>query len=257
MRSALRALRRVVSHLANTIDPEYGRVPGIHENRELYHPIYPIASYAPWNQDQDFLKTFLAIKPNTLVDIYRCWELWDLIGQSSKLNGSFIEIGVWRGGTAALMAQRARLCGITDPFYLCDTFRGVVKTSEHDTLYKGGEHADTSRKQVEDLFATLGLHPPRIVEGIFPDESSSQVDSTTFRFCHIDVDAYQSAKDIVLWIWPRMVSGGIIVYDDYGFLGCEGIARFVNEQIPESDRLVFRNLNGHAIVVKVPHGTVA
>ena len=70
-------------------------------------------------------------------------------------------------------------------------------------------------------------------------------------------DAHQSAKDIVLWIWPRMVSGGIIVYDDYGFLGCEGIARFVNEQIPESDRLVFRNLNGHAIVVKGPHGPVA
>lgn len=52
------------------------------------------------------------------------------------------------------------------------------------------------------------------------------------------------------------MSGGIIVYDDYGFLGCEGIARFVNEQITDSDRLIFRNLNGHAIVVKAPSNTV-
>ena len=41
-----------------------------------------------------------------------------------------------------------------------------------------------------------------------------------FRFCDIDVDVFQSAKDILDWIWPRMVIGGVVVYDDYGFKGC-------------------------------------
>jgi O-methyltransferase len=47
-----------------------------------------------------------------------------------------------------------------------------------------------------------------------------------------------------------MVPWGIIVYDDYGFSGCEGITRYVNEQIGKRDRLVLHNLNGHAVVVK-------
>jgi O-methyltransferase len=33
---------------------------------------------------------------------------------------------------------------------------------------------------------------------------------------------------------------------------CPGITRLVNEQMGMSDRLVFHNLNGHAIVMKLP-----
>ena len=48
----------------------------------------------------------------------------------------------------------------------------------------------------------------------------------------------------------RLVLGGIVVYDDYGFQGCEGITRFVEEQRGLPDRLLLHNLNGHAIIVK-------
>jgi O-methyltransferase len=48
-----------------------------------------------------------------------------------------------------------------------------------------------------------------------------------------------------------MVHGGIIVYDDYGFKGCDGITKYVEEQIPREDRLVIHNLNGHAIILKL------
>jgi hypothetical protein len=58
-----------------------------------------------------------------------------------------------------------------------------------------------------------------------------------------------SAKDIVNWTWPRLVPGGIIVYDDYGFHSCVGITRFVNEERDKPDRLVVHNLNGHAVVI--------
>ena len=52
------------------------------------------------------------------------------------------------------------------------------------------------------------------------------------------------------WIWDRMVPGGIIVYDDYSFTGCDGITKYVNEQMLEPDRVVTYNLNGHALVIK-------
>jgi O-methyltransferase len=217
-----------------------------------YEEIHPLATYAPWNADQAFVSTWETIRDYTLVDEYRCWELWMLAEQSAKLQGSIIEVGVWRGGTGALLAKKAELSGIKDPVYLCDTFTGVVKASVNDSSYTGGEHADTSRGLVEHLVRDL-LHLSNVtlLQGIFPEETGDVIeDERTFRLCHVDVDVYQSARDIVAWIWKRMVVGGIMVYDDYGNKSCPGITKCVNEQLKEKDRTVIYNLNGHAIVIK-------
>lgn len=218
-----------------------------------YAPVTPLARYSPWNKDRLFQQACALIQGYTLVDKYRCYELWKLIEQSAKLsNGSIIEIGVWRGGTGALIARQAKNCDIQDRVYLCDTFTGVVKAGPKDSSYKGGEHANTTRCVVEDLiFKRMNLDNIEILEGIFPDQTGHQIEMLQFRFCHIDVDVYQSAKDIVDWIWDRIVPGGIVVYDDYGFEGCDGITKYVEEQINCKDRFVFHNLNGHAVVIKL------
>jgi O-methyltransferase len=218
---------------------------------DVHDVIRPSATYSPWNKDEAFLKTYRTIRPHSGVDKYRCFELWSLVEQSRKLRGGVIEIGVWRGGTGALIAKKARLSGIDDTVYLCDTFTGVVKASGRDSTYRGGEHADTTRQRVERLLDGLGLTNVRILEGIFPDQTAHLIREGNFRFCHIDVDVYQSAKDIIDWIWPRMVVGGIIVYDDYGFINCDGITEHVEEQIPNPDRLMLYNLNGHAVFIKI------
>lgn len=194
-----------------------------------------------------------AITGATLVDKYRCFELWKLVEQAAKLpSGALIEVGVWRGGTGALIAKKASLCGVKESVFLCDTFRGVVKAGEQDTSYKGGEHADTSRRSVDDLVSRLQLTNVEVLEGTFPDQTSRFVEDLEFRLIHVDVDVYQSAKDVVEWIWDRMVPGGIVVYDDFGFSTCTGITRYVEEQMLLPDRIVIHNLNGHAIVVKQP-----
>ncbi len=219
-----------------------------------YESIYSDTSkYAPWNSDLEFQAVYEQIQGKTLVDIYRCYELWTLVGQTRKLNGAILEVGVWRGGTGALMAKKDQLGGSNHSVYLCDTFEGVVKAGSQDDHYKGGEHSDTSQESVEDLLRTLKIANARILKGIFPDQTAHLIDpGVRFRLCHIDVDVYQSAKDVMDWIWDRMVPGGMIVYDDYGFPGCQGITRYVNEQVAEADRMTLHNLNGHAIVIKTP-----
>lgn len=134
--------------------------------------------------------------------------------------------------------------------FLCDTFKGVVKTSEKDNKYRE-EHADTSRKEVEYLIKSLSLSNVRILEGVFPDDTGKYIEKEKFRLSHVDVDAYYSAKDIIDWIWKKMVVGGMIIYDDYGFEGCRGIAELVEEQRNYLDRLIIHNLNGHGIVIKI------
>jgi O-methyltransferase len=49
-----------------------------------------------------------------------------------------------------------------------------------------------------------------------------------------------------------LVVGGIVVYDDYGFNGCDGIRRHVEEHRLDRDCLLVHNLNGHAILIKIP-----
>jgi len=240
-----RLLRRIINRLGYVV---YRKPAG----SAAYGAIVPEANYAPWQNDQLFLETYRLIKANTLVDIYRCYELWTLVEQTAKLTGALMEVGVWRGGTGALIAKRAHLCEIPDPVYLCDTFKGVVKTSSRDSSYHDGQHADTSRPIVEQLMRNVARAANvKMLEGRFPEETASLIEAPCFRFCHIDVDVYNSAKGVTEWIWPKLVRGGILVYDDYGFLWCDGVTRFVEEQRSLKDRLIIHNLNGHALVIKI------
>jgi O-methyltransferase len=214
--------------------------------------VFPAATYSPWLADEEFNAIYQTIRKNTLVDVYRCYELWQLVGEAAKLPvGDLLEVGVWRGGTGALIAKRCQLLGIKNRVHLCDTFRGVVKAGSRDVAYVGGEHSDTNQAAVLELIRELNLDSAQILAGIFPDDTGHLVSDASFRFCHIDVDVYDSARDIINWLWPRLVPGGIVVFDDYGFHSCVGITRFVNEERLHQDRFVIHNLNGHAVVIKL------
>jgi O-methyltransferase len=211
----------------------------------------PEATYAPWLADAGFLATEALVAGSTLVDRYRLYELWQLVEQVAKLpSGAFLELGVWRGGTGTLMARRARLLGLDERVWLCDTFEGVVKTGAADPSYAGGEHADADQRDVRRLIAELGLDGVEILAGVFPEETAEQIADASFRLCHFDLDVYASTRDAFAWVWPRLVAGGIAVFDDYGFESCAGVTRFVDEQRALPGRTVVHNLNGHAVIVK-------
>ena len=52
-------------------------------------------------------------------------------------------------------------------------------------------------------------------------------------------------------VWPTMPIGGVVVFDDFGFATCNGIAQLVNSYKTMTDRYVVENLNGHAVLVKL------
>jgi O-methyltransferase len=227
--------------------PRRSRRQGVQHSR-----VYPYATYSPWLMDEEFRRTYELVRSHTLVDEYRCYELWTLIGEVSKLaEGDLIEIGVWRGGTGCLIAKRRQLTDIDASVHLCDTFRGMVKVGDVDSYFTGGDLSDTSEAVVRGLLDRLDVRDVQIWRGVFPDETGTYLEGRKFRFCHVDVAVYQSAKDIFAWLWKRVVPGGLVVFDDYGFDDSEGIARLVEEERWESDRLVIHNLNGHAVFIKV------
>lgn len=215
----------------------------------LHSKIFPGATYSPWLTDVRFLDVYGQVESSTLVDRYRCYELWTLIRSLGKVPGDVLEVGVWRGGTGAILAAACQHAGQERKVYLADTFEGVVKAGKHDPRYQGGEHADTSEGQVRDLAHGLGLNNVEILKGVFP-EDTAHMGPEKIAFLHCDVDVYESASDVVAWVLPRLSVGGIMVFDDYGFNGCEGITRYCNELSTNPGLQFIYNLNGHAVFFK-------
>jgi len=212
----------------------------------LHSRLMPAATYSPWLADAAFMAAYQRVKKFTLVDIYRCHELWELAKQSVRVEGAIVEVGVWRGGTGCLLA----LAAPEKTVYLADTFAGVVNAGAHDTRYAGGEHADTSVDLVQSLLHSAGVKNARLLKGKFPAETAAMVEEPV-ALLHVDVDVYESAKAAAEWALPRLKPAAAIVFDDYGFFGCEGVTRLVNElrgQLREFSCVY--NLNGHAVLVK-------
>jgi O-methyltransferase len=244
--------------MAYTIDPRRSRA-----YPEGYGLVYPVADYRPWDTDTVFQNLFRRIREHTKLDVFRCYELWKLAGHVSNRSGDILEVGVWRGGSAALMAHgaadrkdsrenvRENEAGPEPMIWLADTFCGVVKAGSRDPYYRGGEHADTTVATVRGLMDSVCPLEYRVLEGIFPDETAAAIEDRRFSLVHVDVDVYLSARDITNWVWPRLIPGGVIVYDDYGFYGCEGVTALVHELEYQTDLVSIRNLNGQAVFVKV------
>ena len=220
------------------------------DERFGYESALVLDLYAPWAADEDFGRVWGAIKANTLTDIWRSHELYQLVREVAPVVGDVLEVGVWRGGTGAALAAAAKRWKPDARVWLCDTFSGVVKAGSEDSSYDGGEHADTSAKIVTDLLDSMNLDNATILKGIFPDETGADIEDRSIALCHVDVDVYQSAADVVAWVKPRMASGGVIVFDDYGFSSTDGVTRLVNGLRNDGDWIYLYNLNKHAVLIR-------
>jgi O-methyltransferase len=246
--AAIRAVRRALRWRLRWVQRDYR----IRRDSAtyVYQSIIRNQAYAPWKGDVEFLRIYELARANTLVDIVRCYELWDLAHNLREIPGAILEVGVWRGGTAAILASALAYTKPGESIYLCDTFRGVVKAGANDTTYRGGEHADTSQENVRSLLRSLSISNAVLLEGMFPEDTGARIPSGAIALCHIDVDVYQSARDTVEWVEPRLSTGGALVFDDYGFPTCAGVTRLVHELRETRRWTAIYNLNGHAILIK-------
>jgi len=222
------------------------------------------STYSPWltmSKYKDVLEYInprfysrTAIDNYTLVDIYRVYGIYQALEATRSLPGDFLEVGVYKGGTAAFIASFLQENGNQGRLILCDTFRGVVNTSSMDTSYVGGEHSNASQDEVKNVVLKFGkVDNFVILPGIFPSETGALLDEITsqLRFAHIDVDVFSGSYETYEWVFSRMPKGGICIFDDYGTQGLEGVTRAVEKIRLDFNCQVFNLFNGQAMVVKL------
>jgi len=223
----------------------------IHRNRprrtdiadwELYRPLY-----SPWFSNE-FQKYYSIAAPRTIVSPDRCYVLYTLLKQALNIDGDVIECGVYKGGTASIIARVIAESAVSKKLYLFDTFSGMPETDEERGDVPPSDFADTTDEDVERFLNEPGITV--IKKGIIP-ETFVGLESLRFAFAHIDVVIYKSVIDSLVFIWPRLLRGGFIVLDDYGFACCADSRRAVDKFfsssktyplcLPTGQAVIFRN----------------
>jgi O-methyltransferase len=199
-----------------------------------------------WADDDIFLEIMKRVEGRTLVDIIRCYMLYQFAQQAVHLPGDVAEVGVYKGGTARLLAEAVGRA--SKRIHLFDTFRGMPATDPDKDIHKEGDFHDTSLAEVRSFLADL--QNVQCYPGLFPDTAGSIV-GEVFSLVHVDVDIYKSVKECLNFFYPRMVSSGIMVFDDYGFVTCPGARQAVDEFFESKEEKPFYLPTGQCFIIKL------
>jgi hypothetical protein len=88
----------------------------------------------------------------------------------------------------------------------------------------------------------------RYYPGWIPDRFSEVADRK-FRFVHVDVDLYRPTKDSLEFFYGRLVPGGVIICDDYGFDTCPGARKAVDEFVAEHGLEILDLPSGQGVIM--------
>lgn len=151
----------------------------------------------------------------------------------ARVQGDFMECGVWRGGAAifmrALIAQYESDQDLANlatsdaerSVWVADSFQGLpVPSPEQYPADTGDKHHEQavlsiSQADVEANFRRYGLLDDRVkfLPGFFKDSLPGPVKQ--LALLRIDADMYESTTQALEAMYPLLSPGGFVIVDDY------------------------------------------
>jgi O-methyltransferase len=153
---------------------------------------------------------------------------------SKRLAGDLIECGVYRGGSLAAIAKAAKAIAPEKRVFGADTFEGHPfdgpedMPANHQLVHHKGLFAGNSYDNVAAMLRDRGLTNAILLKGLVGDTLPT-LGEPRFCFAHLDLDLYLSTRQALAFIAPRLVSGGAIVFDDFGGYETPGVEKAVHE----------------------------
>lgn len=139
--------------------------------------------------------------------------------------GDFIEAGVWRGGVIILMRALMKAHGISGRrVFAADSFVGIPMNTRalNDPVDKWRDRWIASLEEVQQNIARFGLLDDKVtfVPGFFA-ETLKRLADQTFAVMRLDSDSYDSVEESLVYLYPLLSRGGIIIIDDWHLVGCQ------------------------------------
>jgi len=144
--------------------------------------------------------------------------------------GDVVELGCYVG-TTSLFLQRL-LHGVNKTLHVYDSFQGLPAKTAADqsaigTQYVAGELAATKAQFIAN-FRKARLPLPVMHKGWFSELKPADL-PVNICFAYLDGDFYDSIKDSLALVWPRLSPGATIVVDDYQHDALPGTRKAVDE----------------------------
>ncbi len=135
------------------------------------------------------------------------------------LNGDFVECGVNRGSLSIALANYINFETLDKTFYLLDTFTGYEEKYLNDEEIKSGliEKYSSYREDSFDYVKTIFKpYRTKIIKGAIPD-ILQECNPEKIAYLSIDMNCVAPEIAAFRYFWYKMVVGGVIILDDYGF----------------------------------------
>lgn len=196
------------------------------------------------------LRLYSKLGTLTVNDIFRAKSLLEYVEIGLRRDGDLIECGVYRGGMSVLMGLWLRERNETRQIYLCDVFSGLPMPDRSvDQRYEAGFFA-VPVDRVERTIADFGLTDLCVLRpGLFAETLPRLDESQQFAFAHVDGDLYNSTFDCLKHLYPKLVEGAPMVFDDY-YDQSRGVMRAVNEHATRTGEVIQLGPVGQATIIK-------
>lgn len=187
--------------------------------------------------------------------------LLPLILRARKVEGAFVEMGVFWGQTLVPMSHYLLSGGDTRPVYGIDSFDGMGKPTEKDFDQDATKYPEGCLKSDMDWVRQSCPENVRLLKGWVP-QVLDKCPETQVAFCHIDLDQFQPTLEGLRWAWPRLVPGGVIAIHDWfpaeNIYASGGVKAFLEEQSGLPSGAVMAPVQTscrHAVIVRPHEGT--
>lgn len=190
----------------------------------------------PRDMEPEFVDLYDKAGTYTLTSIECMYAVYQAVRyiHHNAIEGDLVECGVWRGGSAMMMALTLLSLGDRSrAIYLYDTFAGMTRPTEVDIRSRDGT-AQLDRWEVfqrdgynawtyaplEEVRANMRStgYPEaqiRFVEGDV-EETIPAVAPQKIALLRLDTDWYRSTYHELIHLHPLLVSRGVLIIDDYG-----------------------------------------
>lgn len=222
-----------------------------------------------YDDEANIKKAVSVIKRNTMVSFERLATLWLQVQHLDKYEivGDLVECGVWRGGSAGMMAL-AHLYSRPNTsrhLHLFDSWQGLPEPDREldgalAVKYSGGANRGAlepigqcvaALDEVRQLLEReIGYPAERIHYHVgWFQETLARTQVEKIALLRLDGDWYESTKICLEELYPRVAKGGIIVLDDYGYWsGCRKATDEFIEQLSEPVMLHHIDVDGRYFV---------
>jgi O-methyltransferase len=212
----------------------------------------PLDAFVPESNGED-LKLIREVKPFTMTSPERIYGLLSAVRYlvKNKISGDIVECGVWKGGSMMTVAKALLALDSTErELYLYDTFAGMTAPSSKDSSrfertttqesFDSMQEGDgtckwcfSSLEETRRNVGSVGYPEAKIhfikgpVEETIPKNAPDKI-----ALLRLDTDFYESSKHEMEHLFPRLVSAGVLLLDDYGHW--EGQRLAVDEYLSEN-----------------------